>query len=203
MGRRSAHTADELRALILEAAEKIIEREGLAGLSARTIARNIDYSPGTLYNIFANLDDLVLQVEARVLDQLDAKLSEVPRDGTPSERIQRIARAYQCFTSAKPKLWNLLFEHHLPSGVAVPEWYQQKLDRLMSHVETAIGPALGHGDHVRLKRSARVLWAGVHGITSLATAEKLVTVSSDAAQMLIDDLVVTYVRGLELGARLP
>ena len=39
MGRRSTHTPDQLRQLILDAAEAIIETNGLAGLSAREIAR--------------------------------------------------------------------------------------------------------------------------------------------------------------------
>ena len=42
MGRRSSHTPQQLKDLILEAAYDIIETQGLAGLSAREIARRID-----------------------------------------------------------------------------------------------------------------------------------------------------------------
>jgi hypothetical protein len=41
-----------------------------------------------------------------------------------------------------------------------------------------------------------VLWAGVHGITSLSTADKLSVVTTETAGRLIDDLVVTYLAGL-------
>jgi len=51
MGRRSIHSAEELRELIIQAATDIVERDGLAGLSAREIAKRIGYSPGTLYNV--------------------------------------------------------------------------------------------------------------------------------------------------------
>ena len=68
MGRRSTHTPQQLRELILDAAQDIIQDQGLAGLSAREVARRIAYSPGTIYNMFENLDDVVLHVEARVLD---------------------------------------------------------------------------------------------------------------------------------------
>jgi hypothetical protein len=44
-----------------------------------------------------------------------------------------------------------------------------------------------------------VLWAGVHGITSLSTADKLSVVTTEAATVLINDLVGTYLTGL-LGA---
>jgi len=49
------------------------------------------------------------------------------------------------------------------------------------------------------QRAARVLWAGVHGITSLSTADKLSVVTTESANRLIDDLVVTYLAGLACG----
>lgn len=198
MGRRSVHTADELRELILQASTELIEHHGLSGLSAREIARRIDYSPGTLYNVFENLDDLVLTIEGRLLDQLSETLSAIPNGSAdPKEWVHKLAAAYIRFTHDNPKLWNLLFEHHLPEGQDVPAWYQQKLEALMSRVEEAIAPLMRDSDPQAVRRAARILWAGVHGITSLSTADKLSIVSTDAAASLVDDLVGTYLRGLE------
>jgi AcrR family transcriptional regulator len=197
MGRRSTHTPQQLRELILDAAQEIIDAQGLVGLSAREIARRIGYSPGTIYNIFANLDDVVLNVEARVLDALDKRLSDIHQaDGNAHGRLIRIAHAYLAFTQEKPRLWNLLFEHHLPAGVDLPAWYQQKLEGLMSHVERALAPHFAPGKEADLQRASRVLWAGVHGITSLSTADKLSVVTTETAARLIDDLISTYLAGL-------
>lgn len=198
MGRRSEHTPDVLRQLIIEACEGIIVRDGLAGLSAREIAKHVGYSPGTIYNVFDNLDDLILQVEARVLDELDQRLVSLPTDGTADDRVMRLARTYLAFTTERPRLWNLLFEHHLPQNMNVPTWYQQKLDQLLERVEAAIRPLLFDKDPLAAKRAARVLWAGVHGITALAAADKLSTVTSDDAIALVDDLVENYLAGLKL-----
>ena len=195
MGRRSTHTPQQLRELILDAAQEIIDAQGLTGLSAREIARRIGYSPGTIYNMFDNLDDVVLHVEARVLDALDQRLADI-QQGAAEGRVARIAHAYLAFTQEKPRLWNLLFEHHMPPGSELPAWYQQKLEGLMRHVEQALAahfPADGDGD---LRRASRVLWAGVHGITSLSTADKLSVVTTETAGRLIDDLVGTYLAGL-------
>ena len=98
MGRRSTHTPQQLRELILDAAQDIIQAQGLAGLSAREVARRIEYSPGTIYNMFENLDDVVLHVEARVLDALDKRLSTVLADGIPTDRVGRLAQTYLAFT---------------------------------------------------------------------------------------------------------
>ena len=199
MGRRSTHTPQQLRVLILDAAQQIIEAQGLGGLSAREIARRIGYSPGTIYNIFANLDDVVLNVEGRVLEALDARLSDIQEgeDAVGAEgRLIRIAQGYLAFTLERPRLWNLLFEHHMPAGTELPAWYQEKLERLMGQIERALAPHFPPGAEADLRRAARVLWAGVHGITSLATADKLPVVTTEAAGRLIDDLVGTYLAGL-------
>ena len=196
MGRRSTHTPQQLRQLILDAAQEIIQAQGLAGLSAREIARRIEYSPGTIYNMFENLDDVVLNVEARVLEALDKRLSSVLQDGNAADRVVRLAQAYLGFTHDNPRLWNLLFEHHLPAGTQLPPWYQQKLEGLMGRVEEALAPLFPAGHEADRQRAARVLWAGVHGITSLSTADKLSVVTTESANRLIDDLVGTYLAGL-------
>lgn len=197
MGRRSSHTPQQLRELVLDAAQEIVESQGLAGLSAREIARRIGYSAGTIYNIFANLNDVVLNVEARVLDALDRRLGAVQDDGgDDGDRLVRIARAYQAFTQEKPRLWNLLFEHHMPPGAELPPWYRQKLEGLMARVERALAPRFPPGSETERQRAARALWAGVHGIASLSTADKLSVVTTESARSLIDDLVGTYLAGL-------
>lgn len=201
MGRRSIHTAEELRELILLAATELIERDGLAGLSAREIARRIGYSPGTLYNVFENLDDLVLTIEARLLDRLAARLGELPPSSDARGHVLQLARAYLAFTHENPKLWNLLFEHHMPAGKPVPAWYQTKLDSLMSRIEDALAPLVDPADPAALKRAARVLWSGVHGITSLSTADKLSNITSESAGPLVEDLVATYLAGLQRQGR--
>ena len=200
MGRRSVHTPDELREHILQAATELIATGGLAGLSAREVARRIGYSAGTIYNVFDNLDDLILTIEARMLDALDEKLDALPAIGTPRENVLQLAQAYLAFTHDNPKLWNLLFEHHLPAGTDVPPAYRAKLEGLLARIETAMTPLFADTAESERKRAARVLWAGVHGITSLSTADKLSNVSTESAWPLIKDMVETYLNGLKISA---
>jgi AcrR family transcriptional regulator len=204
MGRRSSHTPQQLRALILDAAQEIIEAHGLAGLSAREIARRVGYSPGTIYNIFANLDDVVLSVEARVLDALDRRLGEATQPngagtadrGDGSEHLLRLAHAYLAVAHERPRLWNLLSEHHMPPDADLPGWYRQKLEASTTHIERALAPCFAPGREADRQRAARALWAGMHGIASLSTTDKLSLVTTDTAVRLIDNLIATYLAGL-------
>lgn len=196
MGRRSIHTADELRELILAATTELLQTDGMAGLSAREIARRIGYSPGTLYNVFENIDDLVLTIEGRLLDRLAAMLQDVPASERPQDRLKDLARTYIRFTHDNPKLWNLLFEHHMQGGKDIPRWYQEKLEQLLAEVETELARINPEADAEAVKRSARVLWAGVHGITSLSTTDKLSIVTTEAAAPLVEDLIDNYLKGV-------
>ena len=75
MARRNDHTREELKDLIIEESWRIIEKHGFEGLTARRIAKNIGYAPGTIYNMFISMDDLYLQLNAKTLDLLLATLS--------------------------------------------------------------------------------------------------------------------------------
>lgn len=108
MGRRSVHTPEQLRQLILDAARSIVERDGLVGLSAREVARLIGYSAGTLYNIFENLDDVLLTLQSELLVEFVERLKTVKRDPNPYKRVDALARCYVDFALEKRRLWNLL-----------------------------------------------------------------------------------------------
>ncbi|MGD9783073.1 MAG: TetR/AcrR family transcriptional regulator [Hyphomicrobiaceae bacterium] len=196
MGRRSVHTPEELRELIIKAATELIATTGFGSLSAREIARRIGYSAGTIYNVFRNLDDLILTIEGRMLDELARSLDTIDPATDPRQRVIQLAEAYLRFTHTNPRLWNLLFEHHLPDGMDVPADYRDKLDGLLGRIEAALRPLHRGGDDAALKRRARVLWSGVHGITSLSTADKLSSITTDAASALVKDLVTTYLDGM-------
>ncbi len=195
MGRRSIHSPEQLRELIVQAATEIIQQDGLEGLSAREIATRINYSPGTLYNVFENLDDLLLTIEARLLDQLGERLANVDDSGPPADRVVRLAAAYVAFAQENPKLWGLIVEHRLPTGHTIPSWYESKLESLLVPLQQALAPmvkepANGSPD------AARTLWAGIHGVTALTTASKLSPLTGQAGAAMVGDLVATYLAGL-------
>lgn len=196
MGRRSVHTPEELREHILTTATELISASGMAGLSAREVARRIGYSAGTIYNVFKNLDDLILTIEGRMLDELDRTLEALPVDADPRRHLLQLAEAYLTFTHQHPRLWNLLFEHHMPQGTEIPPEYRMKLEGLLGRIENALRPLAQSDSEDEVRRRARVLWASVHGITSLSTADKLSSVTTESAWPLIKDLVETYLDGI-------
>ncbi len=180
--------------MALAAAREIAEAEGLRGLTARRIAGRIGYSVGTLYNLFEDLDELIFRLHVTTLDALHEACALSPRTGEPETDLRALGQAYIGFTGEHPRLWNLLFEHRLPEGRPLPEWYLEKVARLLALVEAAIAPLFPPGREVERLHSARVLWSSLHGMCSVASAGRLGEAESLAA--MADSLATNYVAGL-------
>lgn len=197
MGRRSDHTRDELYAMALDAAEAIIRDDGLPALTARKVAGRIGYAPGTLYNIFRNQDDLILHLNARTLERLDNLLRELSPTGDPETDLTALAEAYVRFIADNATLWQVLFDHRIAGDEALPDWYQSRIDRMMALVETAISPLFPGAGGTAERDAARLVWAAIHGVCSLATGDKLGIVTS----LPLDDAVARLVATLLAGMR--
>ncbi len=197
MARRSDHSRDELHALYVAAAGRILAAEGLGGLTARRIAREVGYSPGSLYNLFENLDDLVLQVNAGTLDRLyDCLAAARPAGGDVETSLRAMARAYVDCARVEPMLWQALYEHRMSGERPLPDWYSGRITRLFALVEEALAPLFGRPDSEGCRRAARILWSALHGIAALALAQKLERLANLSAEEMADDLVTTYYAGL-------
>ncbi|MEL7049187.1 MAG: helix-turn-helix domain-containing protein, partial [Pseudomonadota bacterium] len=88
MARRTDHTREELHALILDAAEKLIIEGGIDAFSTRAIAREIGYTSGTLYQYFSDSQDILLHINARTMHGLIEQLNTA--GGLPDDPAQRI-----------------------------------------------------------------------------------------------------------------
>ncbi len=199
MARRNDHSRETLREMALDAAWRIVDSQGAPALTARAVAAEIGYSPGTLYNIFGNLDDLIVQLNGRVLDALHARVSAAPQGADPVADLLALAQAYSDFTTHHRALWDALFETRLSEGQRLPDWYLKKIDTLLAAVEEVLSRALPEAEPAALRRSARVLWCGVHGICSLALTGKLGLVTSESVRVMIESLVRNYLDGLRDG----
>ena len=199
MARRSAHSPEELRERILQAAQSIIEREGLVGLSAREIARMIGYSPGTLYNIFENLDDVLLTLQIQMVGSLIDVIKAVPYGPTPEETINAVAKAYLNFALDNKRMWNLLFTHYLPDGAKVPAALHDNVNSVSGLIAEILTPMLPKASKADIEIAAKSLFAGVHGITAIAVTDKGPTLTSTTAHVFVKKLTTTYIRGLITG----
>src|SRR5262245_26890451 len=114
MARRADHTREELHDMALTAAEKITEKHGLSGLTARRVAKRIGYSTGTLYNLFDSFDDLVISMNGRTLDALYEFVLIEDAGADVETTLKTYAYRYIRFTTERSNLWSVVFATHLP-----------------------------------------------------------------------------------------
>ena len=193
MARRSDHSREELEELFLASARRFAESEGLSGIGARRVARDVGYTAGTINNVFGNLDGLIMRLRADTLDELYAHSAEIPLGPDPAENLRTLASAYTGYVLDHPRLWSVIFEHRT-SGDAVPDWYREKVFRLMALVERAIAPLFEEGEEKLRLHEARVLWSSFHGIVSLEVTSKIG--SRESVHSLTESLIENYLFAL-------
>jgi AcrR family transcriptional regulator len=196
MARRNEHTRDEIRALALEAAFAIVDAEGYRGLTARKIAQAIGYTPGTLYVVFRNLDEIVLCLNAATLDSLHQTLQDAVRAaGTPRAALLACAARYIHTAFERKGRWTMIFEHRLPKGEPLPDWFRAKVDRAFGLVEQELAELAPRRAAAECALAARTLWSGLHGIGLLALQGNLAVTGSPAPEAMAESLVSNFLAG--------
>jgi AcrR family transcriptional regulator len=131
----------DLPATILGAAAKMLEREGLAGLSLREAARRAGVSHSAPYRHFPDRDALLSALAAQGVEQLIKELEG--RSG------RDMAQAYVQFALAHPQLYRLMF--------AGRRWPELEARFVRGFAEMGSGAGL----------AAAAAWSLVHGLAHL------------------------------------
>ena len=196
MGRRSDHSKEELKSLIIDTAEALLVKKGMKALGARLIAREIGYSAGTLYNVFSDMDEIILFLNARTLDEMRSVLEKGLRKVKTKEDVGRhMAWVYLQYNRENVERCKLLLEYSYPKGKSLPLWYQAKVDALFFLLEQALSVVFG--ERKALKALSHLLWASLHGICHLELNGKLSTVQSESAEALCLSLFQYTLSGYE------
>lgn len=195
MARRSDHSRGEIREMAVRAAVHIIDAEGARALTARRVAEEIGYTAGTLYQVFENVDHIILTVNGRTLAALHTELAASVRAcRTPESCIRAMGRAYIDFSREYPARFTLIFEHKMADR-EIPPAYREQIGALFALVEEVLAARTGLAPALR-RRAARALWCGVHGVTMLGLTGKLRFAGNLSEEALSDSLVSGYLRGI-------
>lgn len=205
-GSAAAQRRLQLRDALVVAAERTIQREGLRALRARELAEEVGCAVGAIYNAVEDLDELALLVNARTLGALERdlaaaagaaeKTTETKAADAAVGRLVRMALAYLDFAAANTQRWRALFEHRLPPGRDVPDWYRKEQQRLFDYVEDLLSELQAQESRVRRALLARSLFSAVHGLVVLGLEEKLQPIPLPVLREQIRFVVTAIGRGM-------
>jgi AcrR family transcriptional regulator len=194
MAKRSEHSLEELKALVLVAAEAIVIEEGFSALKVRKIAVKIGYTVGSIYMVFANMADLIMHINARTLDAIAAQLEQVQNHGT-EQSVETLAKTYLSYASQNFNRWRNIFDYRLPSDTEIPDWYQEKVDNVFAPVKLLFAEIVPELSEEQRNSAARSLWCGIHGICVLSLTDRLNKGGIDNVEEMIVLLVRNFMRG--------
>jgi AcrR family transcriptional regulator len=190
-----AERRSQARERLIDVAQETIAAQGLDGLKARDLAASAGIALGAIYTAFDDLDELILRVNARTLERLDAELNSALGDAEAEQSLQAMARTYLNFARREEPSWRALFEHRLPPGVAPPQWYLDARNRLFNRLDMPLSQLLPGTNHLARAAFARTLFSAVHGVVGLGLDEKI----AETPPKLLDEQLEKLVRILADG----
>jgi AcrR family transcriptional regulator len=109
-GTESPYHHGDLHVALLKAAEIVLEREGLTGLTLRAVAREAGVSHAAPTHHFGDLTGLLSELAAVGFRTFNAALNTAGATGTtPPERGLARARAYLAYARSQPGMYQLMF----------------------------------------------------------------------------------------------
>jgi AcrR family transcriptional regulator len=185
-----------LRDALLEAAERVLERDGLAGLTLRAVAREAGVSHAAPTHHFGDLTGLLSELAAIGYRRFSAALATATSSNLAEQGLAR-AHAYLGFAQAQPGLYGLMFR-------------TERLDMARPSLHEAanasfagLAGAIGASRHEPISASALSLdqaaamvrvWSLVHGFAMLLLDGRLADVlkrspAGTDAEMLFDAML--------------
>jgi AcrR family transcriptional regulator len=150
IGRQKA-VSDLKRRLILDAARKVFEAEGLDGASLRAIATAAGYTPAALYFHFECKEAIYAEVLRESLANLGQEVSRaIKRSKAPADRLWAAAMAFFRFYADHPRDLDLGF--YLFRGGMKPHGLGRERDEILNAALVAALQPIAH--------SAEALGAG-------------------------------------------
>jgi AcrR family transcriptional regulator len=204
---RRERQKQELRRSILKAAGEEFLAHGYENFSLRRVAETIGYSATTIYLYFQNKDDLLLATVQDGFESFDQKMKDVAASTKePLKRIQALGRAYIEFGLQNAALYRLMFMqrsdfYFMPRWGSDTENIQDETPTARIAAQELLVEAVRAGMAAGVIKkgepfiTADVLWAGAHGLVSLANSPLM---SPDHAQKVTNLLLTTLIDGIKI-----
>jgi len=159
-----------LREALLLAAEQVLERDGLAGLTLRAVAREAGVSHAAPKHHFGDLTGLVSELAAIGFRQFGAAMAACDAASSPLERLVARPKAYVAYAQAHPGMYSLMFRTER-LDLSRPS-LREAAETSFASLANAIGAMRREpisGDLLTLDQAAAIAlaWSMVHGFTML------------------------------------
>lgn len=188
MAAKTAERKEALRIKLRDVATRTIAKDGLAALRARDLAREAGCSVGAIYNVYEDLNALVMAVNGLTFRALGAAVTgaiEEAGDIPPNARLIVMSKAYLGFAAEHTRLWRALFDLEMTADGPVPDWYLEELAAVFGLIAVPLREIYPEKSQAELDLMVRALFSSVHGIVLLGLERRISAVPLDQIEAMI------------------
>jgi AcrR family transcriptional regulator len=188
----------DLHEALLKAAEQVLERDGLPGLTLRAVAREAGVSHAAPTHHFGDLTGLLSELAAIGFRQFGAAMAAAGASAaTLPEKGMASAKAYVAYAQSHPGMYGLMFRNERLdySRPSLHEASEASFAGLASSVAASRHEQISK-ESLSLDQAAAIAraWSLVHGFTMLLLEGRLSKILDRApegtsAEMLLDAMV--------------
>jgi AcrR family transcriptional regulator len=179
---RRAREIETRRRLVLTTATDLFVRKGFAGVTLDDIATAIEFSKGTIYNIFGSKEEIFAAILLEQTDLLLASLRTAAKAGRDSaERLRNVMAAYLRFYRERREYFRLLFFIDVVSDqdrvpAALRKEIRLRKIACLYELKKVIKQGVRAGDYANGRPAVEVslvMWGMMNGIIQLVESRQI------------------------------
>ena len=179
---------EKLRLRLIDIAEATIAADGLSAIKARGLAKKAECSVGAIYNVFDDLQDIIIAVNGRTFHKLGQTVAQSLtglETAPPTERLIAMSYAYMGYAAENPLSWRALFNLRMSIDMDVPEWYMKEMERLFGFIAGPVQECFPDLNPTDVALMTRALFSSVHGIVLLGLEHRISAVPGPHLKRMI------------------
>ena len=112
--------------------------------------------------------------------------------------MESLALAYMNYGVQHFNRWRFIFDDRLLADAEIPDWYQNKIDKLTHQFELCLASLKPELDPLEIKHNAFALFAGIQGICALSIKPNLDKDEFEKVEATIITLVRHFMQGIKI-----
>lgn len=193
---RKEREREEMRKLILDAAQKLFLANGYEKVSIRNIADEIEYSPATIYLYFKDKNELFFALHQMAFNKLINEFAPIALIEKPMDKLVEMGRLYIRFAFENPELFDLMFIMTAPmETLACREDVWEDGHRAFYVLQNVVQECIDAGDikHPDAERAGLMIWSMVHGLSALFLRKRMMIFGEERKKVLLDEAYSLFI----------
>lgn len=194
---RKSRQKEQVKGQILEAAWKLVLKEGWQALSIRKIADAIEYSSPVIYDHFENKEAILHEFTRRGFQFLNTELEKAKAPfPAPERQIEAIAYAYWNFAFKHKEYYQLMYGLGMPGCETVKQMPELKTfsKLILEPIEMLI--AKGKNTQADPFLKLHTLWSTLHGLISINMMGNEAS-RDELNSMVLKDFIEGFISGIK------